>query len=113
MFHCLIRIICDRQAFNIVVQFWVLCGCMLLALSLTVVEDERRAQEHVHRSLLRTIVTRFESYQSTGCCPAFDNFDSTYATLCEAESKTSSSEACPIRNPLLPPAQKISDVDVA
>lgn len=43
----------NREAFNIVVMFWIFCGFMLLSLSFTVVQDERRVQEKIKESLLR------------------------------------------------------------
>ncbi len=42
-----------RQAFNLVVLFWLFCGSMLLLLSLTVVNDESVVQKSVKDSLLR------------------------------------------------------------
>ena len=40
-----------RMAFQIVVLFWIFCGCMLLSLTATVKEDERLVQVRIREAL--------------------------------------------------------------
>lgn len=42
-----------REAFNIVVLFWLFCGALLTCLALTVVKDEAAVHSQVVESLLR------------------------------------------------------------
>lgn len=42
-----------REAFNIVVLFWLFCGTLLTCLALTVVKDEETVHSQVTESLLR------------------------------------------------------------
>jgi hypothetical protein len=76
-----------RPAFNVAILFWFICGAMLSAVALTVVDDERAVQDHVKRCL--TV--------------AMEQPASTFASIPQEDSDERATEAAPpasVPNPL-------------
>lgn len=56
-----------REAFNIVVLFWLVCGVLLLLLTRTVLHDEEVVQESVKQSMLRIFGSAEDSFSENSC----------------------------------------------
>jgi hypothetical protein len=81
-----------REAFNLVVLFWIFCGVLLLALTLTVLDDEKAVQVAVKTSIQQQR-THSGSGSGTGAAVTCADTDSEMGGACRSTGRGVGNEA--------------------